>query len=125
MALLAALAGFRHVLVGFQNRQLVALVASLLSQPYGHRQATYDLRRLRRKGLIVRLPQSQRYQLTPRGRAVAVLFLRAHGRVLSPGFALLDPGLPAEIAVRDPLAVAWRQFDRALDAFIARQLLAA
>ncbi len=125
MALLAALVGFRHVLVGFQNRQLVALVASLLSQPYGHRQATYDLRRLRRKGLIVRLPQSQRYQLTPRGRAVAVLFLKAHGRVLSPGFALLDPGLPAEIAARDPVAVAWRQFDRALDAFIARQLLAA
>src|SRR6266536_105826 len=80
MALLAALVGFRHVLVGFQNRQLVALVASLLSQPYGHRQATYDLQRLRRKGLIVRLPQSQRYQLTPRGRAVAVLFLKAHGR---------------------------------------------
>lgn len=49
MALLAALVGFSHVLVGFQNRQLVALVASLLSQPYGHRQATYDLRRLRRK----------------------------------------------------------------------------
>ena len=30
--------------------------ATLLDQPYTSRQATYDLRRLRRKGLIVRLP---------------------------------------------------------------------
>jgi len=33
--------------------------------------------------------------------------------------------LPAEIATRDPLAIVWRNFDRALDAFTARQLLAA
>lgn len=125
MALLAALVGFSHVLVGFQNRQLVGLVGALLSQPYGHRQATYDLRRLRRKGLISRLPQSQRYQLTPRGRAVAVLFLKAHGRILSPGLALLNPSLPPELARRNPLAVAWRQFDRALNRYMGTQLKAA
>ena len=125
MALLAALVGFNHVLVGFQNRQIVSLVASLLDRPYGHRQATYDLRRLRRKGLIYRIPNSHRYQLTPVGRAVAVLFLKAHGRVLSPGFAILDPGLPAEIAARTPLAVAWRTLNNVLDDFIDSQLIAA
>lgn len=125
MALLSALVGFSHMLVGFQNRQLVALVSSLLAAPYGHRQATYDLRRLRRKGLIYRVPRTQRYQLTATGRAVAVLFIKAHGRVLSGGLALLDPGLPVEIAARDPLALAWRRLDHALNEFIGRQVLAA
>jgi hypothetical protein len=80
---------------------------------------------LRRKGLIYRIPNSHRYQLTPVGRAVAVLFLKAHGRVLSPGFAILDPGLPAEIAARTPLAVAWRTLNNVLDDFIDSQLIAA
>src|SRR5262249_944001 len=81
MALLAILVCFSHLLNGFRNRQLVSLMAGLLGTPYGSRQATYDLRRLRRKALICRLEHSQRYQLTPLGRSVAVLFLKAHGRV--------------------------------------------
>ena len=35
-----------------------------------------------------------------------------------PGLAALDPRLPPELVRRSPLAVAWRQFDRALDNFI-------
>src|SRR5438309_10862782 len=80
------------------NPQLVELMASLWDQPYSSRQATYDLRRLRRKGLITRLPRSQRYQLTGFGRRVAVLFTKAHGRVLAPGLALLDPLVPVGLA---------------------------
>ena len=125
MALLAALLHFSHLLAGFTNPQLVELVASLWDQPYSSRQATYDLRRLRRKGLITRLPGSLRYQLTPLGRRVAVLFSKAHGRVLAPGLALLDPLIPADLALRSPLASAWRQLDLALNAFIDCQLLAA
>ncbi len=67
MAILTALLLFCHVVAGFRNRGLVELVGSLLDQPYTARQATCDLRRLRRKGLIVRLPHSQRYQLTSLG----------------------------------------------------------
>ena len=62
--------------------------------PYTSRQATYDLRRLKRKGLIVRLPHTHRYQLTPLGRRVAVLFTKIYGRVLAPGLVVLDPHLP-------------------------------
>src|SRR5438445_7926922 len=91
MALLTCLVHFSHVLAGFTNPQLVELMASLWDQPYSSRQATYDLRRLRRKGLMTRLPRSQRYQLTGFGRRVAVLFTKAHNRVLTPGLALLDP----------------------------------
>ena len=125
MALLATLVHFSHVLAGFTNRELVEVVASLWDQPYSGRQATYDLRRLRRKGLISRLPRSQRYQVTPLGRRVAVLFTKAHGRVLAPGLALLDPLLPAELARRSPLATAWRDLDDALNDFVEAQLLAA
>jgi len=125
MAVLAALVGFCHLVAGFSNRQLVELAAALLDTPYGSRQATYDLRRLIRKGLIKRIPGSQRYLLTPLGRRVAVLFTKAYGRVLAPGLAVLDPALPSELAGRTPLAVAWRGFSRALDSFIDQQVLAA
>ena len=101
------------------------LVSSLWDQPYSSRQATYDLRRLRRKGLISRVPGAHCYQLTPFGRRVAVLFTKAHGRVLAPGLALIDPLVPVDLVQRSPLATAWRQLDLALNDFVDRQLLAA
>ncbi|MGH3303274.1 MAG: hypothetical protein ACRDOK_16650, partial [Streptosporangiaceae bacterium] len=58
------------------------------------------------------------YQLTPAGRAVAVLFTKAYGRILGPGLAALDPGLPGDLAKRSPLATAWKDLDRQLDRFI-------
>ena len=123
--MLAAIVGFTHLLAGFDNPTLVRLVGTLLDGPYTSRQATYDLRRLRRKGLIIRLPGSHRYQLTPLGRQVAVLFTKTYGRVLAPGLAALDPRLPAELSKRSPLATAWRQLDRTLDHLHADGLAAA
>jgi predicted MarR family transcription regulator len=125
MALLTVLLLWHHILVGFRNRQLVRLMTQLLNRSYTDRQATYDLRRLRRKGLIVRLAGSQRYQLTPFGRRVAILFTKAHMRVLAPGLALLDPALPCDVPARHPLTLAWRSLDRELDAYINRQMTAA
>ena len=69
-------------------------MATLLDQPYTTRQATYDLRRLRRQGLIERLPHPNRYQPTPLGRRVMVLFTKTNGRVLASGLVRLDPHLP-------------------------------
>ena len=118
MAVLAALVGFCHLFRGFTNRQLVQQVRVLLENSYSTRQATYDLRRLKRKGLIAKIPKSRRYQLTPKGRRIAVLFTKLHTRVLAPGLTALDPGLPETIGRRSPLATAWRGFDKALDGFI-------
>lgn len=56
---------------------------------------------------------------------MAVLFTKAHGRILTPAPAALDPALPADLARRSPLATAWRAFDRALDTFIDHGLAAA
>lgn len=83
MALLAAWSASRHLLAGFTNRQLVELVTALLDRPYDSRQATYDLRRLRRKGLIRRIPGTHRYQPTDLGRRVEPP--RVQWRLGSPG----------------------------------------
>jgi hypothetical protein len=88
-------------------------------------QATYDLRRLSRKGLIRRLRKKHRYELTPVGRRVAVLFTKTYGRILAPGLALLDPAVPDEIVTRSRLATAWRTLDRALEDFTNESLVAA
>jgi hypothetical protein len=125
MALMSAIVGFGYLLPGFDNRSLTSLMASLFNTPYTSRHATYDLRRLRRKQLIERLPHSHRYQLTPSGRAVAVLFTKTYGRILGPGLTELDPRLPPELAQRSPLATAWRALDHALDQFIDHGLTAA
>ena len=124
-ALMSAIAGFCHLVAGFDNSTLTNLMAHLRHASYTSRQATYDLRRLRRKNIIERLPHSNRYQLTPLGRRVAVLFTKAHGRILAPGLTHLDPALPADIGKRHPLATAWRTLDRELDQFITSGLAAA
>jgi predicted MarR family transcription regulator len=80
---------------------------------------TYDLRRLRRQGLIRRIQRSQRYQLTSEGRRLAVFFTKTYTRILCPALAELDPALPDAIARRTALGRPWRDFERALDDRIA------
>jgi hypothetical protein len=125
MALMAAIAGFRHLLAGFDNATLTGLMRSLAGPGYTSRQATYDLRRLKRKQLIQRLPGTHRYQLTATGRAIAVLFTKAHARILGPGLTALDPTLPPGLAKRSSLALAWKNLNRELDRFIDHGLAAA
>lgn len=128
MALMAAITGFCHLITGFDNRALTQRMRSLLGEDYSTRQATYDLRRLRRlrrKQIIYRIEGTHRYQLTPPGRAVAVLFTKAYGRVLAPGLASLDPQLPGDLARRSPLALAWKDLTRELNRFIDHGLAAA
>ena len=91
---------------------------------YTCRQATYDLRRLKRKGLIAKIVHSRRYQLTGLGRRVAVLFTKTYGRVLAPGLSVLDARVPEDVAARCGVGTTWRSFERALNALIQVQLVA-
>ena len=125
MAILAVLVGFGFLIRGFTNSQLVERVHALSQAPYTSRQATYDLRRLRRKGLIAKIAGTQRYQLAGLGRRVAVLFTKTYTRVLAPGLSLLDPRLPEDVAARSPLSMAWQGFERNLNEFIQANLVAA
>jgi DNA-binding HxlR family transcriptional regulator len=125
MALMAAITGFCHLITGFDNRTLAQRMRALPSEDYTSRQATHHLRRLRRKQIIERIPGSHRYQLTPSGRAVAVLFTKAYDRIPGPGPAALDPQLPSDQARRSPLALAWKDLSKELDRFITHGLAAA
>jgi hypothetical protein len=124
MALLSCLCAFTNLIDGFTNRTLRALIAGLIPD-YNARQMTYDLRRLRRKGLIRRIPRSQRYQLTRNGRRTAVFLTKTYARIVSPSLAELDPSLPDQIARRTPLGRPWREFEHALDRRIADAALTA
>ena len=64
---------------------------------------TYDLRRLRRKGLVDRLPHTNTYVLTPDGIRSPLFYTKLHDRVLVPLFAADHP--PTEPAIRNALAV--------------------
>ncbi len=125
VAILATIVGFCYLMDGFTNGQLTTSVRALRSAPYTSRQATYDLRRLKRKGLIQKIKHTHRYQLTSLGRRVAVLFTKTYSRVLTPGLSVLDPKLPEDIAARSPLAASWRSMERTLDDFIEKGMFAA
>ena len=91
MALLLALTMFHHLIDGFRNHDLRQHVADLLGvalSEYSPGQMTYDLRRLRLKGLIYRPPKSNRYFVTPYGWKVARLFSRLETRVFRPAMAM-------------------------------------
>ncbi len=113
MALLSALTAFVHIPLGFTNNTLREQIADLLDadrQPYGAAQMSYDLRRLRLKGLIWRIPNSYRYQLTTYGRKVAVFFSKLETRIFRQFLAALDPAQPVPL----PLAAALEQVEQAV-----------
>jgi hypothetical protein len=118
MTLLSCLCSYRHLFAGLTNKSLRELIAALIPG-YSSRQMTYDLRRLRRKGLIRRVDGTQRYELTDHGRRIAVFFTKTYTRILNPTLAELDPTLPDHIALRSPLARAWRAYEQALNDRIA------
>lgn len=119
MALVGALLIALNTVTGFTNRSLRAQVSQLLGVEYSRAQASYDLRRLRLKGLIVRLPHSNTYQLTPDGIRVAVFYSKVHDRLLRPLLAANAPPAPLE------LRQALRTIDRHVQDYIDNAHLAA
>jgi hypothetical protein len=118
-ALLSALLVFRLLPDGFTNRDLRGLVGQLLGKVFSAGQLTYDLRRLRAHGLIIRRPHSNRYQVTDTGLERALFLTRAHDRLLRTGIA--------ELAEPEPrsLQTASRAYQRALDQLMEESQLAA
>jgi len=101
MALLGALCVALNAL-GFTNRSLRARVSHLLGVGYTVNQMSYDLFRLRSKGLIRRRPGTNTYDLTPEGQRVAIFYTKVHDRLLRPLIAADAP--PAPTALRQALA---------------------
>ncbi len=91
MALLHALCRFAHLPRGFRNADLRTHVSALLGlDHYTPGQMTYDLRRLRLKGLIARLPNTHRYILTTYGLKVALFYTKVYLRIVRPGWLSLE-----------------------------------
>jgi hypothetical protein len=124
MALFAALTLFLHLPNGFRNRDLRKHVSDLLDvdpSAYHAGKMTYDLRRLRLKGIIARRPHTTRYFLTPYGYRVSLFMTRLHARIFRPALASLnpDPG----VHVPHPLQCAMDKVNAEIDALIERSNL--
>ncbi|MGH3525526.1 MAG: hypothetical protein ACRDU4_22525, partial [Mycobacterium sp.] len=94
MALVGALCITLNAVVGFTNRSLRAQVTALLGTGYTVNQMSYDLARLRRNGLIERLPQTNTYVLTNEGQRVAIFYTKLHDRLLRPLLVADQPPAP-------------------------------
>ena len=117
MALAGALCACIHVVAGFTNRSLRAQVSTLLGVPYSMGQMSYDLRRLRLKGMITRQPHANTYALTPEGQRIAIFYTKLHNRLLRPLLAADQPQAPP--ALRQAL----RAIDQHVDDYITRARL--
>ena len=60
-------------------------------------QASYDLARLCRNGLIARRPHANTYDLAPDGPKFAIFYTKVHDRVLGPLFADAQPQAPPQL----------------------------
>jgi predicted MarR family transcription regulator len=86
-------------------------VTAILRSPYNANQASYDLRRLKLKGLIERQPRTNTYRLTQDGRRFALFYTKVHDRVPLPLMAADQPPVPPDL--REHLAA----IDRHVDAY--------
>jgi len=115
MALAGALASTLCAVTGITNKSLRALMTGLLGTAYTMNQASYDLARLARNGLITRVPHRNLYAFTPDGLRFAVFYTKVHDRVLRPLMASDQPQAPPPL----------RQALPVLDAEVSRRLQAA
>jgi len=119
MALAGALAMSINLIGGFSNKTLRPLVEQLLGEPYGQARCCYDLRRLKLKGLIVKLDHSNTYVLTGDGQRFAISHTKIHNRLLRPLMSADRP--PAPLDVRQAL----RTLERAVGNYIREARIAA
>ena len=118
MALTGALCVALTATVGFTNKSLRALVSQLLDRPYTQAQMTYDLRRLRLKGLVLRIPHTNTYVPTTDGIRTAVFYTKLDHRLLHPLLAAHLP--PATPELRQAL----NTIDNAVTSYISNARLA-
>jgi len=97
-ALAGATAALLFTVTGITNRSLRALMTGLLHRPYSMNQASYDLSRLARNGLIQKNPGRNRYTLTRDGLLFAHIYTKVYDHILRPLMAPDRPNAPPELA---------------------------
>jgi hypothetical protein len=97
-ALAGAVACMLMAVTGITNKTLRGLMTGLLHRPYSMNQASYDLSRLARNGLITRVPGRNRYTLTRDGLLFAHFYTKVYDHILRPLMAPDRPNAPPELA---------------------------
>jgi hypothetical protein len=124
LAVMQALTGFVQLARGgrFRTRDLhqrTAEALGLTTATYRLGQLRYDLAKLRAKGLVVKVPKTQTYRLTPPGLRICVLFLKLFQRVYAPLSAAVLQPLTHDAALpedrRCELDLLYTAVDHALD----------
>jgi hypothetical protein len=99
LALLQAITCFAY-LAGkgcFRTADLLLDAQKALGNPqYTLNQLRYDLGKLRGKGLVMRLPGTQSYQVTEDGYRIAIFFLKLYHRFCAPLTAAIRDPVPAD-----------------------------
>jgi hypothetical protein len=124
-AVLTALPAFRLQLNGFSNRALrehLASLSGLAPEQISPGRMSYELRRLRLRGFIRRIPRTHRYQVTTLGLRTALFFTRTRARLLRPAMTSL---LPDTAPADRHLHAAFERLERAIDHCCQREKLAA
>lgn len=106
LALLHLLLLFRLLPRGFRSRELREHYARLLGQDprlCTQGQLTYQLRRLRLHGLIVRQAKTHRYEVTDRGLRVALFFTRSYLHIVCPGLGDMAAPWPPQTRLQQAL----------------------
>ena len=101
LALMHALVRFAHIAAAntFTTQELYPhTLEALGSTPddYSLASLRYDLYKLRAKGLVHKLPRSRRYQLTPHGYSLCLVFLKLFERIYAPLTAGLLRPVPGD-----------------------------
>ena len=113
-ALAGALCTSVLAVTGITNKSLRALMTGLLcGTDYTMNRASYDLTRLRRNGLIIRIEGRNLYRLTDDGLAFAIFYSKVHNRLLRPLMATDRPQAPPA------LRAAMHTIDTHIDARLA------
>ena len=99
---------------GITNKSLRAWMTGQLGIAHSMNQASCDLARLRRNGLIERIPHSNTYRLTSDGLTFALVYSRVHDKVLLPLTARDQP-----IAAPADVRAAWQLITRHIDSTVA------
>lgn len=115
-ALLSVLVLFCLQAHGFRAAHFRALLAPLLGidpAKLTPGQVTYNLRRLRLRGLIARIERTNRYRVTAEGLRIALFYSRTYARIMRTGLSLLADNAPPT-----PLGRAFLKAQSRLDDFL-------
>lgn len=115
MAIFSALACQVFAVGELTNRTLRSRVAQFLNRDYTSSQMSYDLRRLRLKGLLERISRTHRYRLTELGSKVVIFFTKLYERVFRPGLAACVSEHPLPYILAEALETVASQIDALID----------